>query len=105
VERWFGRAAPAIVLIAPNGYVCLLAGAAGMRVRTFVALNVIGTIGRLTLFTIAGAALRNELLDVLDFIQRYQWWLVAVSFLVVAIQTGRRRSAPDSEAADDLTTS
>jgi membrane protein DedA with SNARE-associated domain len=92
VERWFGRAAPAIVLIAPNGYVCLLAGAAGMRVRTFVALNVIGTIGRLTLFTIAGAALRNELLDVLDFIQRYQWWLVAASFALVVFQASRRRS-------------
>lgn len=105
VERWFGRAAPAVVLIAPNGYVCLLAGATGMRLRTFAALNVTGTVGRLTLFTIAGAALRSQLIDVLEFIQRYQWWLVALSFFVVAVQTGRRRRSGTDEGADDLTSS
>jgi membrane protein DedA with SNARE-associated domain len=98
IEHWFGRAAPAIVLIAPNGYVCLLAGATGMRARRFVALNVTGTIGRLTLFAIAGKALRSELLDVLDLIQRYQWWLVAFSFFVVVLQTQRRRRTPVRDA-------
>ena len=105
VERWFGRAAPFVVLIAPNGYVCLLAGATGMRLRTFVALNVTGTLGRLTIFTIAGAALRSQLLDVLEFIQRYQWWLVALSFFAVALQSRKRRTSRDSTGADDLTSS
>jgi membrane protein DedA with SNARE-associated domain len=92
IERWFGKAAPAIVLIAPNGYVCLLAGATGMRVRTFVALNVAGTVGRLVLFRAAGAVFRDQLLDVLEFIQRYQWWLVALSLIVVGLQSRRKRS-------------
>jgi membrane protein DedA with SNARE-associated domain len=100
VERWFGRAAPAIVLIAPNGYVCLLAGATGMRVRHFVLLNVTGTIGRLALFTVAGKALRSQLLDVLEFVQRYQWWLVALSLFVVVLQS-QRRGRPSIEAATE----
>ena len=92
VERWFGKAAPVVVLVAPNGYVCLLAGAAGMRVRTFLTLNVVGTLGRLVLFRAAGAAFRDQLLDVLEFIQRYQWWLVALSLVVVSVQARRRRA-------------
>src|SRR4051812_44151329 len=46
IERWFGKAAPVIVLLAPSGYVCLLAGATGMKPRKFIPLNIIGTIGR-----------------------------------------------------------
>ena len=93
IERWFGRFAPAVVLVAPNGYVCLLAGATGMRTRTFLVLNVVGTIGRLTLFLVAGAAFRDQLLDVLELIQRYQWWLVALSLLIVSFQARRRRAS------------
>ena len=92
IEHWFGRAAPGVVLIAPNGYVCLLAGAAGMRFRTFIALNVIGTVARLTLFIVAGAAFRDQLLDVLELIQRYQWWLVALSLVIVSLQARKRRA-------------
>ena len=93
VEHWFGRAAPAVVLIAPNSYVCLLAGATGMRLRTFLALNLVGTAGRLTLFLVAGSAFRDQLLDVLEFVQRYQWWLVAASFLAVSLQARKRRAS------------
>jgi membrane protein DedA with SNARE-associated domain len=102
VERWFGRAAPVVVLVAPNGYVCLLAGATGMRVRTFLALNMIGTVGRLTLFLVAGAAFRDQLLDVLEFIQRYQWWLVALSLLIVSLQARRRRASGALESVGTM---
>jgi membrane protein DedA with SNARE-associated domain len=102
VEHWFGRAAPGVVLVAPNGYVCLLAGATGMRIRTFLLLNVIGTVGRLTLFLVAGAAFRVQLLDVLEFIQRYQWWLVALSLLIVSIQARRRRASGALESVGTI---
>lgn len=91
VERWFGKAAPVVILVAPNLYMCILAGASGMRIRTFVALNVVGTIGRLLVFRAAGHAFRDELLDVVDWIGRNQKWLIAASFVVVAIQVGRAR--------------
>ena len=98
IEHWFGKAAPGVVLVAPNGYVCLLAGATGMRLRTFLVLNFIGTTGRLTLFLVAGAAFRDQLLDVLEFVQRYQWWLVALSLLIVSLQARKRRAAGGLES-------
>lgn len=90
VERWFGKVAPLVILIAPSFNWCVLAGASRMRPRLFIALNAIGTIGRLVLFRVAGEAFREELEDVLGFVQRYQWWLVGLSFLVVAVQVSRR---------------
>lgn len=100
VERWFGKAAPLVVLIAPSGNMCLLAGASGMRVRLFWTMNVLGTIGRLSLFWIAGDAFRDELESVLEWIQRYQWRLVALSVAIVVAQTvlGRRRGTIDTPA-------
>jgi membrane protein DedA with SNARE-associated domain len=91
VERIFGKAAPIIILIAPNLYMCILAGASGMRVRVFATLNIAGTIGRLILFRIAGDAFREELLDLVDWIARNQKWLILVSFVVVAAQMVRSR--------------
>ena len=102
VLHWFGKGAPFIVFLAPNLYVCALAGATGMRPRVFVPLNVGGTIARLVVFRLAGEAFRDELLTVLDFIQRYQWPLIAVSFLLVTFQvrragTARKLSVPATE--------
>ena len=46
VEQWFSKAAYPIIFIAPNNYVCLFAGAAGMPLRAFFAVNIAGTIFR-----------------------------------------------------------
>jgi membrane protein DedA with SNARE-associated domain len=89
LQRWFGRAAPVLIVLAPNGYLCLLAGASGMRARTFITLNVVGTLGRLTVFRLAGDAFREQLEDILGFVQRNQKWLIAVSFAIVAWQVFR----------------
>jgi membrane protein DedA with SNARE-associated domain len=103
IQRGFGKVAPLVILIMPSFYWCVLAGAARMRLRTFVTLNIIGTIGRLILFRLAGHAFRDELQDVLKFVQRYQWPLVGVSFLFVAITVWRSGGieTPD-ELADDI---
>jgi membrane protein DedA with SNARE-associated domain len=100
VERWFGKAAPLVVLIAPSGNMCLLAGAAGMRVKLFWTMNVVGTVGRLTLFWLVSDALRHPLEDLLDFIQRYQWRLLALSVVLVVVQAtfARRRGSLDTPA-------
>ena len=92
VERWFGKVAWLVILIAPSAYWNVLAGASGMKVRLYVVLNLIGTVGRLVLFWVAAETFKDELMDVLDFIQRYQWWLVGASFLLVALHVGRRGS-------------
>lgn len=102
VERFFGKAAPVIILIAPNLYMCILAGASGMKVRTFAALNMTGTIGRLVLFRIAGHAFREELLDVVDWIGRNQKWLIIASFVVVAVQSSRSRQRGKLETPAEI---
>ena len=91
VERIFGRAAPIVILIAPNLYMCILAGASGMRVRVFATLNIAGTIGRLIVFRLAGEAFREPLLDFVDWIGRNQKWLILASALVVSMQVARQR--------------
>jgi membrane protein DedA with SNARE-associated domain len=91
VERVFGKAAPVIIFLAPNLYMCILAGASGMKIRTFVALNVSGTIARLVLFRIAGEAFEDQLLTILDWIARNQKWLILLSFVIVVLQTIRSR--------------
>jgi uncharacterized membrane protein YhaH (DUF805 family) len=94
------------VLVAPSGYMCLLAGAAGMSVRRFVALNVTGTLGRLLLFRFLGEAFKDELFAVLGFIQRYQWWLIGLSLVIVTLQSRQKGSAgttrPPSEIEAEL---
>jgi membrane protein DedA with SNARE-associated domain len=97
VEGWFGKAGWVIVLIAPSGNMCLLAGSAGMRVKRFWTLNVIGTIGRLSIFWLAGDAFRDQLTGLLDWIQRYQWRLVGLTVAIAIAQTflGRRRGTID----------
>jgi membrane protein DedA with SNARE-associated domain len=102
VERIFGKAAPAIVLIAPNLYMCILAGASGMRTRVFIALNVVGTISRLVLFRIAGHAFRDELLQFVDWIGRNQKWLIMVSAVVVVIQMARSRKRGTLETVSEI---
>ncbi len=81
----FGKAAWPLVLLAPNNYICLFAGAAGMRISAFFALNLVGTVGRLYLLRVAGDVFSSPLDGVRGFIADYQWQLIGVSFLLVAI--------------------
>jgi membrane protein DedA with SNARE-associated domain len=97
LERWFGKAAYVIVPIAPNGFICLLAGAAGMRPAVFVTLDVLGTIGRLILLDLFASALEAPLDDFLGFIRRYQWWIVGVSVAIGILQLWYRKRTGRSE--------
>jgi membrane protein DedA with SNARE-associated domain len=91
LKRWFGKAGPVIVFLAPNAYVCVLAGASGMKVRLFIALNMVGTIGRLILIKAFGDVFEPVLEPILDFIKRYQWQLVGLSLAIFAIQQTTNR--------------
>lgn len=102
VERWFRRAAPLVILVMPNLYMCILAGATGMRAGVFFTLNVIGTLGRLTLIWMAGEAFESELESVLGVIRDYQWWLVGLSFVVVALQARKRKQQGVLESPQDI---
>jgi len=107
-ERFFSKAAYPIVLLAPNGYICAMAGMTGMRPRIFITLNTVGTIGRLIVIRQTAAALESPLESVLDFIQRYQWWIVGFSIALGVWQLsgkfrrGQGEIEPLSEIAEEL---
>jgi membrane protein DedA with SNARE-associated domain len=80
VEQWFLKAGWLLVLLIPNTYVCLLAGAAGMQRRWFWLLNVVGTVGRVGLMFLVGKAFQRWVEAVLEFIAAYRTPLLVVSF-------------------------
>ncbi len=97
VEGAFGKAAYALVVIAPNNYICLIAGAAGMNVGVFLALNVGGTLVRLYLIRITGAAFESPIQSVLDFFEQYRIPLLVASIALVAftVLNDRRKGKGD----------
>jgi membrane protein DedA with SNARE-associated domain len=84
LERFFGRASYPMVAIAPNSYVCLLAGAARMPLGAFFSLNIVGTFVRLYLIRRFGVAFENPIDWVLEFIGRYRIPLLVLSVVLVA---------------------
>lgn len=84
-QRLFGKAAWPLVVIAPNNFVCLFAGAAGMRVITFYALNLTGTIGRLYLIRVFGDTFSEPIDGFRGFVADYQLWFLLGSVALVMI--------------------
>jgi membrane protein DedA with SNARE-associated domain len=102
IKKWFGRAGPAFVFLAPNAYVCLLAGASGMNVPMFVGLNATGTIGRLILIKATGDVFAPILNPVVNFLDRYRWQFVVVSVVLFALQTAMNRKKGKSSEVESV---
>jgi membrane protein DedA with SNARE-associated domain len=83
-QRTFGRAAWPLVVIAPNNFICLFAGAAGMRVGLFFALNLAGTLGRLYLIRRLGETFASPIGSFQELVGEYRWWFIAASAVLVA---------------------
>jgi membrane protein DedA with SNARE-associated domain len=104
LERWFRRAAYPIVAIAPNNFVCVLAGASGMSVVGFLVANLGGTAARMVLIWWVGDVFSEPLLDVVDFVSRYRWWLTGVTVVIVvaSVWRARRRHASEIQTVDEV---
>jgi membrane protein DedA with SNARE-associated domain len=104
LERWFAKAAYPIVALAPNGFVCLLAGATGMRPAVFIALNVSGTIVRLIAVRALAHVLQSPLEALLRVIDRYQWWVVGISVALGLLQwmRSRRKGRPPVQSPGQI---
>jgi membrane protein DedA with SNARE-associated domain len=96
-EQGFSKAAYPLVVIAPNNWICLFAGAAGMPVGIFFALNIIGTVGRLYLIRVLGDAFDSPIQWVLDFIADYRTPLLVLSIVVVGIMVAMEYRKGDGE--------
>jgi membrane protein DedA with SNARE-associated domain len=95
-QELFGKAAWPLVAIMPNNFICLFAGAAGMRVWLFFALNVVGTVVRLYLIRVLGFALSSPIDSFQEVVSEYRWWFIAASAVVVAVSL-RGETAPGGE--------
>jgi membrane protein DedA with SNARE-associated domain len=102
IEKFFAKASYVIVVVAPNLYVCILAGATGMRPRVFFTLNILGTVGRLALVWWAGDVFEEELDGVLDFIAENRLWLLGLSVVVVGFQVWRGRKSGALETVGEI---
>ncbi len=87
LERGFGKAAYPLVFVAPNNWICLFAGSAGMSVPVFLVLNVSGTLARLYLVRLLGETFEAPIDAVLDFIREYRVPLLVLSVVIVAVMT------------------
>jgi membrane protein DedA with SNARE-associated domain len=83
LEKAFRRWGYPLVFIAPNNWICLLAGSAGMSPLLFLALNLTGTIARLVLIMLLGEAFEAPINWVLGFISDYRVPLLVLSVAVV----------------------
>jgi membrane protein DedA with SNARE-associated domain len=90
-ERWFGVAAYPLVFFAPNNFICLFAGAAGMSVATFFILNVTGTLTRLWMIRVVGDIFAEPINNVIRFIQDYRLPLLILSIVLVLITIWNER--------------
>ena len=93
VEQWFGKAAYPIIFVAPNSYVCLFAGAAGMPLKAFFAVNIAGTIARLWLVRRFGEAFEAPIDDVVGWIgdHRVPLLVLSVGLVVLSIVMEARK--------------
>lgn len=83
-ERWFGKASYPLILIAPNNYICLFAGASGMAVPVFLALNVVGTFGRLAVLWAFGDVFSGPLDWLRDLITENRLLFFGISAALIA---------------------
>lgn len=93
--RWLQRAAdkagPALVFLMPgSNIVCVLVGQRKMAKRSFATWLSLGIMFRLGWLWIAARLFDSELKKALDYIEKYQWWLVAAFFLISVLQSARK---------------
>jgi membrane protein DedA with SNARE-associated domain len=93
IEQWFGKAAYPLIFVAPNNYICLFAGAAGMPIKAFFAVNVAGTLTRLYLIRRFGEAFESPINDFVHWIgeHRMPLLILTVALVIVSIALEAKR--------------
>ena len=103
VERAFRRAAPVVLFVAPGPLMNLLAGATGMRVPLWLAINLAGTATVLVLMRLSGEAFADSIFAIREFIETNVVALTVVSVgLVVAGALIRSRRARQRAVSSEL---
>ena len=106
IYRWFqtgiDRAGWAFVIVMPgSNLVCMMAGHRRMSIAHLrAAARPSGSSLKLFVIRLAGDQFKDQLEDVLDFIGKYQWWLVGGLFVLSFLQSGRKMKKGQLPIAD-----
>lgn len=93
IEKGVDRAGWLLLFLMPaSNVVCSLTGYRRMRPARFFTFMLSGIAFRLTWIWIAAKQFESELETALDWIEKYQWWLVGLFFAITLIQSFRRAS-------------
>jgi len=98
IQRGIDKAGWLLVLLMPgSNIVCLMVGHRRIAPKVFLPLVTVGIVGKLVVLWIGGKLFEDEIRGFLDFIERYQWWIVIGLFAITFIQSaGRaRKSVPE----------
>jgi len=103
LERTVERFGPAAVVLAyylpvPSVLIDVAAGLSGMRLRTFLALDVLGTLLWVGPIVGLGYAIGRPAVDVVDRIDHYSSYLTIAVILVLVVVQSRRRAAQPTAA-------
>ncbi len=89
-QRGFDKAHWVLIpFFAGSNIVAVLSGVHRTPMVRLLALLAVGIAGRLTLMWWLARRIERQLVDFLDWLQRYQWWVVAASILVVVAMNAR----------------
>jgi membrane protein DedA with SNARE-associated domain len=105
--RWTQRAIdragwPLVVLMPGSNIVCLMVGHRRYAVRPFAALLCLGIALKLVVLWVGGKLLEDQIRAFLDFIDRYQWWVVAGLFALTFLQSFSRVRKAAPEVIEEL---
>jgi membrane protein DedA with SNARE-associated domain len=103
-EGWFSKAAYPLIFLAPNQYICLFAGAAGMPVAAFFAVNIAGTMFRLYLIRRFGGVFEGPLDGIVEWIgdNRVPLLVLTVTLTVASLLFEARRGETEVSAIANL---
>lgn len=95
IYRWMERAVDrfgwlALVAMPGSNVVCLLLGHRRMAPARFLILIAIGIVIKLAVLWAGGQIFEDQIRQFLDWIERYQWWVVAGLFALSFLQSARR---------------
>jgi len=90
-ERAVDRAGPAILVLMPgSNIVCLLLGHRRMPPKKFVPLLMIGIAFKLAILWQGGRIFEEQIKSFLEWIEKYQWYVVVGLFAVSFLQSARK---------------
>jgi len=90
LDRAFRRAAWFFVFFFPGGLVCVLAGSTGMAPKTFVLLDLAGTVTIVATLRIVGHEVAGPVDVVRRFLSRNLVWTTAVTIALALVWSVRR---------------